>query len=204
MKTFNADDLDNDNAEKQLWMAVHEHEREEDTVDSCIQAPWPDFSDAYAIFDENGPTQPFCPEKVWEALLTSFPVQQKQMQTVLLAREIGNLVAWNDTSKRDMNNFSKSINVTCQSFSCMQQEFTIDDVFKEVIMATLKSSDTSALRDAYRQTNSSMNWTTTRILPLLTLKQSAHASFAGTKTKIETIPAARLCSVLHVYCHALL
>ncbi len=31
------------------------------------------------------------------------------------------------------------------------QEFTIDDVFKVVIMATLKSSDTRALRDAYDQ-----------------------------------------------------
>ena len=33
----------------------------------------------------------------------------------------------------------------------MHQEFTIDDVFKTVIMATLKSSDTRALRDAYDQ-----------------------------------------------------
>jgi hypothetical protein len=33
----------------------------------------------------------------------------------------------------------------------MHQEFTIDDVFKAVIMATLKSSDTRALRDVYDQ-----------------------------------------------------
>jgi hypothetical protein len=73
------------------------------------------------------------------------------MQTVLLAREIGNLVAWNGASKRDINNLFKSLNVTRQSFSCMQQEFTIDDVFKAVIMATWKSYDTSDLPDAYDQ-----------------------------------------------------
>ena len=73
------------------------------------------------------------------------------MQTVLLAREIGNLVSLNGASKRDIDNLFKSINVTRQRFSCMQQEFTIDDVFKAVIMATLKSSDTRALRDVYDQ-----------------------------------------------------
>jgi hypothetical protein len=57
---------------------------------------------------------------VWEALLHVFPLQHKQMQTVLLAREIRNLVAWNGASKRDINNLFKSINVTRQSFSCMQ------------------------------------------------------------------------------------
>jgi hypothetical protein len=73
------------------------------------------------------------------------------MQTVLLAREIGNLVALNGASKRDIDNLFKSFNVTRQRFSCIQQEFTIDDVFKAVIMATLKSSDTRALRDVYDQ-----------------------------------------------------
>ena len=134
-------------------MAVHEHKRDllEDTVYHHIQALWSDFSDAYAVFYENGPTQQFCAQKVWEALLNSFPLQHKRMQTVLLAREIGNLVAWNGASKRDINNLFKLLNVTRQSFSCMQQEFTIDDVFKAVIMATLKSSDTRALRDVYDQ-----------------------------------------------------
>ena len=42
-----AEDLDNDNAKEQLWMAVHEHERDllEDTVYRRIQALWSDFSD---------------------------------------------------------------------------------------------------------------------------------------------------------------
>jgi len=102
-------------------MVVHEHERDllEDTVYRRIQALWSDFSDTYSVFDENGPTQPFCAQKVWEALLNAFPLQHKRMQTVLLAREIGNLVAWNGASKRDNNNLFKSLNVTRQSFSCM-------------------------------------------------------------------------------------
>jgi hypothetical protein len=64
-----AEDLDNDHAKEKLWMAVHEHERDllEDTVYRCIQALWSDFSDAYAVFDENGPTQPFCAQ--WNPLI---------------------------------------------------------------------------------------------------------------------------------------
>jgi hypothetical protein len=132
-----AEDLDNDNAKEQLWMVVHEHESNllEDTVYRRIKALWSDFSDTYAVFDENDPTQLFCTQKVWEALLDVFPLHRKQMQTILLAREIGNLVAWNGASKRDINNLFKSLNVTRQSFSFMQEEFTIDDVFKTVIMA---------------------------------------------------------------------
>jgi hypothetical protein len=39
----------------------------------------------------------------------------------------------------------------------MQQEFTIDDVFKAVIITTLKSSDTHALRDANDQLLDDLN-----------------------------------------------
>jgi hypothetical protein len=34
----------------------------------------------------------------WEALLTVFPLKHKRMQTVLLAREIGRLIAWDGDS----------------------------------------------------------------------------------------------------------
>ncbi len=59
--------------------------------------------------------------------------------------------------KRYGNTLFTSLNVTRQSFSCMQQEFTIDDVFKAVIMATLKSSDTHALPDANDQLLDDLN-----------------------------------------------
>ncbi len=118
-----AEDLDNDNASEQLWMAVHEHERDllEDTVYLRIQSLWSDFSDTYTVFDENGPTQQFCAQKVWESLLNVFPLQHKRMQTVLLAREIGNLVAWNGASKRDINNLlSRSTSLARASPACIK------------------------------------------------------------------------------------
>jgi hypothetical protein len=43
-----------------LFFNEHEYNLLEDTVYHRIQALWSDFSDAYAVFDENGPTQPFC------------------------------------------------------------------------------------------------------------------------------------------------
>ena len=78
-----AEDLDNDNASEQLWMAVHEHERDllEDTVYRRIQALWSEFSDAYAVFDDTGPTQPLCAQKVWEH---PFYVTQRHSSEFLL------------------------------------------------------------------------------------------------------------------------
>ena len=104
-------------------MVVHEHERDllEDTVYRRIQALWSDFSDTYSVFDENGPTQQFCAQKVWEALLNVFPLQHKRMQTVLLAREIGNLVVWNGASKRDINNLlRRSTSLARASPACIK------------------------------------------------------------------------------------
>ena len=93
-KTFvSAEDLDNYHAKEKLWMAVHEHERDllEDSVYCRIQALWSDFSDVYAVFDENGPTQQFCAQKVWEALLNTFPLQHKQCKLFFLLVKSGTL-----------------------------------------------------------------------------------------------------------------
>jgi hypothetical protein len=88
-----AEDLDKDHAKEKLWMAVHEHERDllEDTVYRRIQALWSDFSDVYAVFDENGPTQLFCAQKVWESLLNTFPLQHKQCKLFFLLVKSGTL-----------------------------------------------------------------------------------------------------------------
>ena len=74
-------------------MVVHEHEHDllEDTVYRRIQALWSDFSDTYSVFDENGPTQPFCAQKVWEALLNTFPLQHKQCKLFFLLVKSGTL-----------------------------------------------------------------------------------------------------------------
>ena len=88
-----------------------------------------------------------------------FPLQHKRMQTVLLAREIGRLMTWDGDSKRAVNEHFQKLGITRKAFSDMGA-LTIDDVFRSVILATLKSSDNCALRAA--TTRSSTTWTTTR------------------------------------------
>ena len=86
-------------------MTVYEHERDllEDTVYRSLVSLRSEFSDAYAVFDQHGPAQLLCDKQVWEALLATFPLKHKRMQTVLLAREIGHLVAWDGDSKNAVN-----------------------------------------------------------------------------------------------------
>jgi hypothetical protein len=43
--------------------------------------------------------QLLCAQQVWEALLTAFPLKHKRMQTVLLARDTGRLMAWDRDCK---------------------------------------------------------------------------------------------------------
>ena len=76
-------------------VAVYEHELYllEDTIYHCLVSLWPEFSCAYAVFDQHGPDQLLDVQQVWEALLTVFPLKHKHMQTVLLDREIRRLMA---------------------------------------------------------------------------------------------------------------
>jgi len=86
-------------------MLVYEHEHNllEDTVYRSLVSLWSEFSKAYDIFDQHGPAQLLYAQQVWEALLTDFPLKHKRMQTVLLAREIGRLMAWDGDSKSAVN-----------------------------------------------------------------------------------------------------
>jgi hypothetical protein len=72
------------------------------------------------------------------------------MQTVLLAREIGRIMTWDGNSKNDVNTHFGKVGKIHLGFKCMDA-LTIDDVFQSVILATLKSSNNSALRAAYDQ-----------------------------------------------------
>jgi hypothetical protein len=72
------------------------------------------------------------------------------MQTVLLAREIGRLIAWDGDSKNAVNNHFGKVGDIRRAFEYMGA-LTIDDVFRSVILATLKSSNNRALRTAYEQ-----------------------------------------------------
>ena len=71
-------------------MALYEHDRDtlEDLMYCKLQDLWSPLTDAIKVFDDNGSAQPLRAQKVWEALLTAFPLDNKCMQTVLLALEI--------------------------------------------------------------------------------------------------------------------
>jgi hypothetical protein len=60
-------------------MALHEHERDllEDTMYRRLANLWSEFSDAISVFDVNTTAQQLCSQKVWEALLATFPLEHK-------------------------------------------------------------------------------------------------------------------------------
>ena len=58
-----------------------------------LQTLWHDCTDALSIFSKHSAGTELCGQKVWEALLTAFPLNHQRMQTVLLATEFGNLMA---------------------------------------------------------------------------------------------------------------
>ena len=65
------------------------------------------------VFDTHGSAQQMFAQKVWEALLTAFPLDHKRMQTVLLAREIAGMIRWDGDSKSSVNHHSPlSLNFT--------------------------------------------------------------------------------------------
>ena len=57
----------------------------EDILYRRLQDLWAPLTDSMKVFNENGGAQPLCAQKVWEALLTAFPLDHKHMQTALLA-----------------------------------------------------------------------------------------------------------------------
>jgi hypothetical protein len=100
------------------------------------------------VFDQHGSAQLLCAQQVWEALLTAFPLKQKRMQTVLLPREIGRLMAWDGDSKNAVNTHLGNVGDIRRAFEYMGA-LTIDDVFRSVILATLKSSNNRTLRTVH-------------------------------------------------------
>jgi ATP-dependent protease HslVU (ClpYQ) ATPase subunit len=72
------------------------------------------------------------------------------MQTVLLAREIGRLMAWDVYSKKAVNTHFCKVGNIRRAFDCMGA-LTIDNVFRSVILVTLESSNNRALHTAHDQ-----------------------------------------------------
>jgi len=71
------------------------------------------------------------------------------MQTVLLAREFSNLMAWDGHSKADVDRHFSNVSDTLEMMTFLGRNIDITDVFKAVILATLQSSKTKALTKAY-------------------------------------------------------
>jgi hypothetical protein len=82
-------------------MALYEHDRDtlEDILYRRLQDLWAPLTDAMKVFDTHGSAQQLCVQKVWEALLTAFPLDHKRMQTVLLAREIVRMIIGMETPR---------------------------------------------------------------------------------------------------------
>jgi hypothetical protein len=119
-------------------------------ANSFVLGPAVKNTHIHAVFDQHGPAQLLCAQQVWEGLLAAFPLKHKSMQTVLLAREIGRLMAWDGDSKNAVNTHFGKVSDIRRAFDYMGA-LTIDDVFRSVILATLKSSNNRAFRTAYDQ-----------------------------------------------------
>jgi hypothetical protein len=104
-------DLAIDDAKENAWMTLYEHDRDtlEDILYRRLQDLWAPLTDAMKVFDTHGSAQQLCAQKVWEALLTAFPLDHKRMQTVLLAREIARMMRGNGDSKGAVNNHFASV-----------------------------------------------------------------------------------------------
>ena len=102
------------------------------------------------VFDTHGSAQQLCSQKVWEALLTVFPLDHKRMQTVLLAREIARMMNWDGDSKGVVNRHFASVTEIHRTMGYIGN-LSIEDVLKSVLMATLKASTNRSLRDAYHK-----------------------------------------------------
>ena len=146
-----SEDLAVDDHKERVWMALyaHDHDVIEDLLYCRLKILWSDCTDAIAIFSHHRVQEEFCAQKVWEALLTAFPLNHKRMQTVLLAREFSRLMAWDGHSKADVDRHFGDVSDTLQTLKFLERNIDITDVFKSVLLATLKFSKTKALTKAY-------------------------------------------------------
>jgi hypothetical protein len=110
-------DLVIDYAKENAWMALYEHDRYtledrymlEDILYHLLQDLWAPLTDTMKVFDTHCSAQQLCAQKVWEALLTAFPLDHKCMQTVLLARKISRMMRWDGDSKGAVNRHFTSV-----------------------------------------------------------------------------------------------
>ncbi len=131
-------------------MYEHDSYTLEDILYHRLQDLWAQLTDDMKVFDTHRSAQQLCVQKVWEALLTVFPLDHKCMQTVLIAREIARMMHWDDDSKVDVNRHFASVTKLHRTMGYIGN-LSIEDVLKSVLMATLKASTNCSLSDAYHK-----------------------------------------------------
>jgi hypothetical protein len=96
-----SEELAVDDNKEHAWMTVYANDRDviEDLLYRSLKTLWSNCTDVIAIFSQNHAGEEFCVQKVWDALVTAFPLNHKRMQTVLLAREFSRLMAWMATPR---------------------------------------------------------------------------------------------------------
>jgi hypothetical protein len=151
-KLVSPDDLAIDDAKENAWMALYEHDIDtlEDILYLRLQDLWAPLTNAMKVFDTHGSAQQMCAQKVWEALLTAFPLDHKRMQTVLLAREIARMIRWDGDSKGAVNHHFASVTELHRTMGYIGN-LSIEDVLKSVLMDTLNASTNRSLCDAYHK-----------------------------------------------------
>ena len=113
-------------------------------IDTC----WKTYSIALKVFQKCNASQPLCAQKVWEALLTAFPLDHKRMQTALLARELARMMRWDGDTTRAINLHFSSITELHHNLSFIG-DLSMEDVLQSVLLATLRASPNASLRAAY-------------------------------------------------------
>jgi hypothetical protein len=100
-----SEELAVDDNKEHAWMTVYANDRDviEDLLYRSLKTLWSNCTDVIAIFSQNHAGEEFCAQKVWDALVTAFPLNHKRMQTVLLAREFSRLMTWDGHSKTDVD-----------------------------------------------------------------------------------------------------
>jgi hypothetical protein len=175
-------------------MALYEHDRDtlEDILYRRLQDFWAPLTNAMKVFDTHGSVQQLCAQKVWEALLTAFPLDHKRMQTVLLAREIARMMRWDGDSKGAVNRHFASVTELHRPMGYIGN-LSIEDVLKSVLMTTLRLLLIAL--SVTRTTRSWMTSTMTKTCLSLSSKTLVPASFDATLTSatlmhgVATIPA---------------
>jgi hypothetical protein len=139
-----------DDAKECAWMDTYETDSDtlEDVLYRRLESLWAPFTDALKVFQQHNASQPLCAQKVWEALLTVFPLDHKRMQTALLARELARLMRWDGDTAQAINLYFSSITELHHTLNFIG-ELSMEDVLQSVLLATLRASPNASLRAAY-------------------------------------------------------